>query len=158
MVNLKKWLGNPFIAAAFFTAVLIYSNAVVPADKNLYSGLVSRECLLSVTGTVSSNPVKSSSEKTYSFFVNLEKSEGKVNGYDLKSSAEGKIKVFVPASTAESLFPGKLYSSAKNKTYDAGVKEPTSLYSISNINLLAKLIMAENGSAKNAPPNHIIST
>lgn len=114
MVNLKKWLGNPFIAAAFFTAVLIYSNAVVPADKNPYSGLVSRECLLSVTGTVSSNPVKSSSEKTYSFFVNLEKSEGKVNGYDLKSSAEGKIKVFVPASTAEALFPGKLYSSAKS--------------------------------------------
>ena len=44
---------------------------------------------------------------------------------------------------------GEMYSSAKNKKYDVGVKEPTSLYSISNINLLAKLIMAENGGAKN---------
>ncbi|MBQ2528770.1 MAG: ComEC/Rec2 family competence protein, partial [Treponema sp.] len=70
----------------------------------------SMDCLKSISGSVSLNPSKSGSGKTYSTEIALS-SVGMVSGgAEFRSEASGKIKVMIPSSIVEAVYPGKLHS------------------------------------------------
>lgn len=118
--NLKEYIKNPFVWAALICAALIFSGAVKPSSRNGFNCLVQKPNAF--YGVISSNPVKTSSGKYYSMNVSVFKAWNLVSG--ISSSCNGKIKVLVPSGIVESLYPGKLYSLAKNKGVLVEKNEP----------------------------------
>ena len=111
-----------FIYAAFIISLLIYSGLFTPSKKreDIFKCLLPINKISEISGTVCSSPVKLKKSKCYSVNFRVKSVTGKNNE---KSSAQGKITLFLPEEDIEALFPGKLFSAAKkNKAfiYDEG--------------------------------------
>ena len=111
-----------FIYAAFIISLLIYSGLVTPSKKSsdVFKCLLPLNKICEVSGTICSSPVKLKKSKCYSVDFCVKGVTGKNNE---KSSAQGKITLFLPEKDVEALFPGKLFSAAKKTKgfiYDEG--------------------------------------
>lgn len=108
----KEYFSNPFVWAALFCAVLIYSlpNSCF-VRKNNFNCLVENPTLL--RGKIASNPVKTSKGSYYSadFFV----VEAVSTSSNIKSACKGNVKILIPSSIVEQLYPGKLFSLSNSK-------------------------------------------
>lgn len=114
----KPLFFHSFLIAALLFAVLFYSGIVKMTDKHPYTALISLSDTKKIEAVVCAAPVKSASGRFYIAECALRSVFGEINHHESRSSASGRITVFVPAQIAESLFPGKL---CKNPVYlDAG--------------------------------------
>lgn len=105
-----KFWENPVFASALILCVLLYSKILPVKDRNPFSSPFPSEKIEFLSGKVASNPVKSNFfGGTYK--ITLEAFEAKSDNASGNSS--GNAVVFVPANIVESLYPGKLYTSAK---------------------------------------------
>lgn len=106
-INLKI---NPIIFSAILCVILIYSGIIPLRTKNKLNSLSSEKLITEITGTIKSNPTKTSNKKYYSADFNVTNVKSK-NG--LSSSATGNVKLFIPSEIAEAYLPGKLYTAKK---------------------------------------------
>lgn len=113
--SLKNQFLSPFALSALAFCCLVYSGAVKPKDRHPYRSAVPLQKAEAVSGTVCSNPAKTSSGKFYSTKLMLENAQGTVSHVPVTASASGKISVFIPAEIVEALYPGKLFSSSQGK-------------------------------------------
>lgn len=123
---------SPAFAAALTVAFVLYSglfgfSAVRTRRQNLKVGsvhsfysLLSADKVTELSGTVLSNPAKTSSGRFYSLVLKVES----VSSAHIKSSASGQTLVLLPAADVEALYPGKLFSKAHNTaTHGAVIAE-----------------------------------
>lgn len=109
-----KFWENPVFASALILCVLLYSKILPVKDRNPFESPLPPEKIEFLSGKVSSNPVKSSFfGGTYK--ITLDVFEAKSE--NSKGNARGSVTVFVPAGIVESLYPGKLYTSAKGSGF-----------------------------------------
>lgn len=109
---------TPVILSSLFCCVLLYSGVIKPLGKNSFSSLIPNSEIRFLHGTVTSNPVKSSSGKTYSVaFSPLEVAAGKkdLSSIYKKSSSYGELTLYIPSEIVEAYYPGKLYSLSTKK-------------------------------------------
>ena len=102
---------NPIILAAIFCIIIFYSGIFPVKDRNPFYSLLENSKIEKIYGTISSSPSKISSGKYYMADLTVHTA---VSQTDEKSSAKGKVKVFLPTQMVEALYPGKLYSSSVN--------------------------------------------
>ena len=107
-----KRLKHPLFLAAFISAVLAYGGIVPVKNRYTFASLIPTSDIVSMYGTVVSNPVKTQKRGAYSleFAPDFVVSKGGV-----KSSARGRVAVFIDEKTVEAYFPGKLYSASYGK-------------------------------------------
>ena len=107
-----KRLKHPLFCAVLISSVLAYGGIVPVKNRHAFASLVPPLDIVSMYGTVVSNPVKSQKRGAYSleFAPDFVVSKGGV-----KSSARGHITAVIDEKTVEAYFPGKLYSASYGK-------------------------------------------
>ncbi|MFC2282225.1 MAG: hypothetical protein ACFNLN_11705, partial [Treponema socranskii subsp. buccale] len=103
---------HPLFCAAIIASVLVYGRIVPVKDRHAFASLIPQNDIVSMYGTVVSNPVKSQKRGSYSaeFAPDFVVSKGGV-----KSSCRGRLTVYIDEKTVEAYFPGKLYSASNGK-------------------------------------------
>ena len=110
---------SPAFAAALTVAFVLYSGlfgfSAVRSRRQNYSfySLLPADKVTELSGTVFSNPIKTSSGRFYSVVLNAESA----SSAHIKSSASGQTLVFLPAADVEALYPGKLFSKAHSAVF-----------------------------------------
>lgn len=105
---------NPVFASASILCVLLYSKILPVKDRNPFSSPVAKEEIVRLSGKVASNPVKSSFfGGTYKITLSVFEAKSE----NASGNASGNAVVFIPSKIVESLYPGKLYTSAKNSDF-----------------------------------------
>ncbi|MDR9859677.1 ComEC/Rec2 family competence protein [Treponema socranskii] len=107
-----KRLKHPLFCAVLISSVLAYGGIVPVKNRHAFASLVPPLDIVSMYGTVVSNPVKSQKRGAYSleFAPDFVVSKG-----GIKSSARGHITAVIDEKTVEAYFPGKLYSASYGK-------------------------------------------
>ena len=107
-----KRFKHPLFCAAIIASVLTYGGIVPIKNRHVFASLIPTNDIVSMYGTVVSNPVKSQKWGSYSaeFAPDFVVSKGGV-----KSSARGHITAVIDEKTVEAYFPGKLYSASYGK-------------------------------------------
>ena len=100
-------LHNPVIISAFCCAVLIYSGLFVPRTKNAFVSLMKLSAVKTAEGFIVSNPSKVIAGDSY--FCDFE-ATAVCSGTGFRSQAHGNIRLLIPSSIIESLYPQKLYT------------------------------------------------
>ena len=114
--NFKK----PFFLASLICIFIFYSGIFIIPERNLFNSLIDRGEIVALEGEIISTPVKMSSGKYYSSILQASGVEGREGK---KSSAYGRVKLYIPTEMIEIYFPGKIYSAAFKKgsfLYEAG--------------------------------------
>lgn len=114
-----EYLQKPVFLSTLICIFLFYSGILTPYNKPV-STILKQNQIEEISGMIMNSPVKSSTGKTYSCTFNLQNVKSK---NDVYSSAYGSITVFIKSEMIEAFFPGKIYSSAKQKGaffYEAG--------------------------------------
>ncbi len=120
---------NPVFSAAFICAIMFYSDFIKVKDKNTFVSLIPFNQIYRIEGKIVSNPVKSSTGKnTYSADFQVTQVLGK-NGAE--SSAKGNIKLLLPAEMTEKYYPGKLFSTIKQKNCKPLIFETGNVFTLS---------------------------
>ncbi|HAK69324.1 MAG TPA: hypothetical protein DCM57_06650 [Treponema sp.] len=109
MTKFFDFLRNPFVAAAVLCSVLFYTKLIPLKNDSPYFAAIPIEDVFAISGTVDSNPVKSSSGTCYTVSLRLS-SVSTEKKEDCLSSAGGIISVRIPSSLVEAVYPGRLYS------------------------------------------------
>lgn len=111
MVTNKRFT-HPLFCAAIISSLLAYGGIVPVKNRHAFVSLVPTEDVVSMYGTIVSNPVKSQKRGVYSaeFAPDLVVSKSGVT-----SSARGRLTAFIDEKTVEAYFPGKLYSASYGK-------------------------------------------
>lgn len=115
-----KYLNKPFFLSALICIFIFYSGLFIIPEHNIFHSLAYKNDICLVKGKIISSPTKIQNGKYYS--SNFQVSEI-TDKRGLISSANGRICIYIPSELVEAYFPGKLYSSAKNKganLYEAG--------------------------------------
>ena len=107
-----KRFKHPLFCAAIIASVLTYGGIVPVKNRHVFASLIPTNDIVSMYGTVVSNPVKLQKWGSYSaeFAPDFVVSKGGV-----KSSARGHITAVIDEKTVEAYFPGKLYSASYGK-------------------------------------------
>lgn len=133
MVKPPKWLRksqkirilfpkNPIVLAAAICAVLVYSGKVAVHSRSPFRTLFSETDICRITGTVCSNPTKTAAfDGAYRMDFRAEEIATRQGA---SGDAGGIVSVYVPAGVVESLFPGRLYTTAAHggMLIDSGVR------------------------------------
>ena len=107
-----KYFTKPFFLAAVICAFIFYSGLFKIPEKNKLKSLICEDDVCFIQLRLLSSPSKCENEKFYGatgFALYAE------SGGGVKSSASGKVKVYIPSESVETFFPGKLYSSSQKK-------------------------------------------
>lgn len=108
-----KIFRSPLFLAAVIVSFLVYTGIFPAKNKNPFFCLCPEEKISLLEGKISSNPVKNTEKGFYSMDFSPLRAMDKSGG---EYSAKGKVKIIVGEETAESCFPGKLYSLSKEKS------------------------------------------
>ncbi len=98
---------NPLVLAALCTALLLYGGILKTKQRYALRSLFDETEILSVSGSIVSNPVRVNAGTFYRADVALEGVETRGGA---RSSARGIVCVLIPAEIAEAYMPGKLYT------------------------------------------------
>lgn len=108
-----KIFRSPLFLASVIVSFLVYTGIFPAKNKNPFFCLCPEEKISFLEGKISSNPVKNTEKGFYSMDFSPLRAMDKSGG---KYSAKGKVKIILGEETAESCFPGKLYSLSKEKS------------------------------------------
>ncbi|WP_191018103.1 ComEC/Rec2 family competence protein [Treponema zioleckii] len=111
--KIPTYFFSPVFVAAIICAAVIYSFAAnVNSTKMTFRCLFSSDEISTISGKIISNPVKSfafnGSYRTEIAVKHVFTLDGS------KSTADGKVTLYIPQEIVESNFPGKLYSAARH--------------------------------------------
>ena len=120
-----SYFKKPVFLSALICAFVFYSGLFVIPQKNGISSLFDESQITGISGKLLSSPAKTSSGKYYSAAFSVTSVSSKS---DYSSSAEGRIKVYIPSELAEAYSPGKLFSQSKGSGF---LYESGGLYSFS---------------------------
>ena len=111
MVIGKRFL-HPLFCAALISSVLVYGRIVPIKNRHAFASLIPPLDIVSMSGTIVSNPVKSERTGFYSaeFAPDVVVSKG-----GARSACRGRLAVFIDEKTVEAYFPGKMYSASYGK-------------------------------------------
>jgi ComEC/Rec2-related protein len=107
-----RTIKNPLVGAAAICAAAVYCGLVPVKNRNKFKSAVQFSSIFSMTGRIVSNPVKVPELRKYSVQFEpafVKTSEG------LQCSSSGIMTVMLDDEMVEAYFPGKLYSSCRNK-------------------------------------------
>ncbi|MBO4318909.1 MAG: ComEC/Rec2 family competence protein [Treponema sp.] len=107
---LLDYLRNPFIIASVTVAMLLYGGFVPLRPQSPYSSIIPIEEAVSITGRINSNPSRFSSGKYYSAQLKACNVSTEKNNSIIKAESSGKVRIWIPSSIVEAVYPGKLYS------------------------------------------------
>ena len=108
----KIYLKRPFFLASLILVFVFYSGLFKIPEKNKFVSLIPSDDVCMIQIRLLSSPSKCENGKYYSSTGFALKAANKTG---MKSSASGKIKVYIPSESVEAYFPGKLYSAAEKK-------------------------------------------
>ena len=103
---------HPLFCAALISSVLVYGRIVPVKDRHAFLSLIPQSDIVSMSGTLVSNPVKSGRTGFYSADFAPDTAVSKDG---VKSSCRGRLTVYIDEKTVEAYFPGKLYSASYGK-------------------------------------------
>ena len=106
MKNVAKQLFHPLVIASFVMALLLYSGIINIQSRFPYKALIAQEAVCTLTGTISSNPVKT---KGSYYRCNI-KLSSVAEESQIQSQASGTVNIYLPSQTVESLYPQKLHA------------------------------------------------
>ena len=106
MKNVAKQLFHPLVIASFVMALLLYSGIINIQSRFPYKALIAQEAVCTLTGTISSNPVKT---KGSYYRCNI-KLSSVAEESQIQSQASGTVSIYLPSQTVESLYPQKLHA------------------------------------------------
>lgn len=121
-----RYLDKPYFIAVIICCCIFYSGRFKIPSRIPYRTLIKSNDITQISGKIISSPVKLSNQKYYSCKVSIFQTASdcfKNSKQTLISSASGIVTVFIPSELVESLFPGKLYSTAQQNgafLYEAG--------------------------------------
>lgn len=101
---------SPTIIASLLCVILFYTGIVTPRSSKPFNTLLENSDIEVLSGKVVSNPVKSSSGKTYSVIFSPSYGFAK-SGFS--GSTSGEVSLYVPSEIVEAYYPGKLNTIAK---------------------------------------------
>lgn len=104
----KRYSNNSIFIAALICIILFYSGLITLKDKNTYFSLIPYSKVNSLQGQLINSPAKTSDGNFY--YAKLK--AWNCSGENLKSSAGGNVRVYIPSAMVEAFFPGKLYTKA----------------------------------------------
>lgn len=120
MVGLVKYFKRPVFISSLVCVCLFYSGIVKTKEDFFYISLIPQNNVSFISCKLINSPVKNSKGNYYVGKSDLMLTISEDNS---KSSARGRIQIYIPCDMAEAYFPGKLYSSTKDKKqtlYEAG--------------------------------------
>ena len=101
---------KPVCLSALICAFIFYSGLFQIPQKGRFQALFEENQICEISGKILSSPARLSNGSYYaSFFSITSVSTSK----SFSSSANGRIKIFIPSSLTEAYFPGKLFSLSK---------------------------------------------
>ncbi len=112
--KIKLKLFHPLVLASIFVAFILYSGIIPVKNVNSYFSLLEFRNLTEISGTVVSNPVKTSKGKYYRLKIRLSEAKDKKGA---SANAGGIIQVLVPTAQIEAHFPGKLFTAVRENKY-----------------------------------------
>ncbi|MFI3256749.1 MAG: ComEC/Rec2 family competence protein [Spirochaetales bacterium] len=115
MVIQKKIFFSPVVCAGITVALLLYSGTITPVNPHAFYSLISPEKITCISGSVTSNPIKTSSGRFYSIFFDTDK----VLSHNTASSAQGRVQLLIATEIVEALYPGKLYTKLQSVVGDS---------------------------------------
>lgn len=107
-----KYFTNSIFLSVIVSVIILYSGILSKDITNSHYSLIPESEVNRVVGKIISSPLKSSTQKYYSCDFLLQKTYSSKN---MESSSDKKIKIYIPATSVEAFFPGKLYSQSKSK-------------------------------------------
>lgn len=107
-----EYLSKPYFIAVLICIFTFYSGIFQIPEANPLTSLISQKDISFIEGQMISSPSILSNKKFYSCRVQVASVKSKKN---ITSSAKGIITVFIPSNMIEAFFPGKIYSSVKDK-------------------------------------------
>ena len=102
----KRYSNNSVFLSALICIILFYSGLITLQNRNAYYSLIPGTKINALQGQLINSPAKTSDGQYYYAKMKVWNCEGQ----NIKSSAYGNIKVYIPANIAEAFFPGKLYT------------------------------------------------
>lgn len=111
-----KTLFKPVFLSTLICIFVFYSGIFTIPDRNQPRSLIRRQDIVEISGKLISSPSKTGNGSYYNATLSLNSVS---DACSLRSSARGRIKVFIPSELAEAYNPGKLFSSSK-KNADSG--------------------------------------
>ena len=107
-----KDLLKPVFLSSLICLFVFYSGLFNIPDRKSPRSLLKTEEITFVSGKIVSSPAKTGNGSYYSASLSLESA---ADARQYKSSANGLIKVMIPAALAEAYSPGKLFSQSRKK-------------------------------------------
>lgn len=145
-------ISNPVFTAALIVAVLFYSSILKVKDRHELKCLFESQSIQRMSGQLYSNPSLTSSKKYYSADFNVTKAWTKSNR---SAQCKGNVKILIPVSEVEALYPGKLFTSSVSNSdtnkclWENGCNFELTVSSVNNANLYIVNSYKSNGFAKN---------
>ena len=106
-----NYFKKPVFLSALICIFVFYSGLFNIPDKTSPYSLLRPESITQISGTIISSPAKTGNGSYYSASFSLDSA---ADARNFRSSAAGRLKIFIPADMAEAYSPGKLYSSSRS--------------------------------------------
>ncbi len=120
MVEFYNYFKRPVFLSSLVCIFLFYSGIVKTKEEFFYASLIPQDKVSYISCKLINSPVKTTNG---TFYVGKSDLMFTISEDNLKSTAKGRIQIYIPSDMAEAYFPGKLYSATKVKQqalYEAG--------------------------------------
>ena len=121
-VEFLSYFKKPVFLSSLICAFIFYSGIFVFPQKSLICSLLNESDITEISGIILSSPSRISNGRYYRASFS---SDAVKNKEAVRSSASGRLQIFIPSELAEAFAPGKLYSEGKKN--NSG-KNPVFLY------------------------------
>ena len=105
-----NYFKKPVFLSSLICIFVFYSGLFNIPDKTSPKSLLKPESITEISGKIISSPSKSGNGSYYAASFSLESA---ADARNFRSSATGRLKIYIPSDMAEAYSPGKLYSASK---------------------------------------------
>ena len=105
-----NYFKKPVFLSSLICIFVFYSGLFNIPDKTSPKSFFKPDSITEISGTIISSPAKSGNGSYYAASFSL---ESVADARNFRSSATGRLKIYIPSDLAEAYSPGKLYSSSK---------------------------------------------
>ena len=105
-----NYFKKPVFLSSLICIFVFYSGLFNIPDKTSPKSFFKPDSITEISGTIISSPAKSGNGSYYAATFSL---ESVADARNFRSSATGRLKIYIPSDLAEAYSPGKLYSSSK---------------------------------------------
>ena len=107
-----NYFKKPVFLSSLICIFIFYSGLFNLPDRTRLRSLLKAEDIVQISGTIISSPARTGKGSYYTATFTLNSA---ADARNIRSSATGRVKIFIPSEMAEAYSPGKLFSAAKAK-------------------------------------------